>query len=297
MTLGASATLGAKLSLLNKEALTRFVIDLFRNLLAIYIIMLVFSFISPGYVEFYIDLNLFIYLLIVLGAASLLFYVQKLENSYITKFDEAKKRIPHAFLVLVLIEALQSIAPQPELEGVKTPLMVVAVALGAISFYLNQDMLGEIKEEEGQEGIDENKRKREFAGRYPKINRVWGIRWVVRWMYKEGWWYSGMLVLILVLALSLRSYHLGEFYTIDEGKWLFDRVPNFYNSLHSGNLAGTLTNDKPGSTISWISYSGLGFFEEFQVLPQRINYVGTEKYLHFLFWSRFPLVVTCLLYT
>ncbi|HEX7575266.1 MAG TPA: hypothetical protein VF360_02725, partial [Candidatus Methanoperedens sp.] len=90
-------------SLPDKEILTKFVSDIFRNLFVVYIILQVFNFISPGYVEFYIDLNEYLYPLIVLGAASLLFYAQWLEKSDKLKFDTVKKWISYTFLGLLLI--------------------------------------------------------------------------------------------------------------------------------------------------------------------------------------------------
>src|SRR3990170_6838597 len=152
-------------SLPDKEVLTTFVSDIFRNLLVVYIILQVFSFISPGYVEFYIDLNEFLYPLIVLGAASLLFYVQRLEKSDKIKFDTVKKWISYAFLGLLLIVSLQSILSLSLPDVGKTPLMVATVLLGAITFYLNRDKLDEIEDEARQEESEEKRREMEFAGK------------------------------------------------------------------------------------------------------------------------------------
>lgn len=218
----------------DKDAFKRFVSDIFRNLLAIYIILLVFSFISPGYVEFYIDLNKFLYPMMVLGAASLLFYAERLESSDRNRFDVAKKRISYAFLGLLLIVAVQFIAPSV-LEWERTPLMVAAVALGAIAFYLNRDALDEIEEEARQEEVEEKRREMEFAGRYPRVNRVWGVRWAARWMYREGWVYSLIFILIIINAFFIRFDNLGmlplqndEFSTAEAVK-----------SILSGNLSAT----------------------------------------------------------
>lgn len=120
--------------------------------------------------------------------------------------------ISYSFLGLLLILALQSIAPEPLLEWGRTPLTVAVVALGAVTFYMNRYKLDEIGEEARQEEMEEKKREGEFARKYPEINRVWGVRWVVRWMYKEGWWYSGGMILLVFVAFSIRVYNLTILY-------------------------------------------------------------------------------------
>jgi hypothetical protein len=37
---------------------------------------------------------------------------------------------------------------------------------------------------------------------------VWGVRRVARWGYKEGWWYSGILMLLVLIGFLLRFYNL-----------------------------------------------------------------------------------------
>jgi uncharacterized membrane protein len=161
-------------SLPDKDALKDFVSDIFRNLLAVYIILLVFNFLSPGYVEFYIVLDLLLYPLMVLGGASLLFYAQRLERSDTIKFETVKKWTSYGFLGLLLIAALRSILSLSLPDAGKTPLMIAAVLLGAITFYLNRDKIDEIEDEARQEEMEEKRREMEFAGRSPRVNRVWG---------------------------------------------------------------------------------------------------------------------------
>ncbi|MCL7413255.1 MAG: hypothetical protein M8353_06520, partial [ANME-2 cluster archaeon] len=127
--------------------------------------------------------------------------------------QDPKQVVMYAFLGILLMVTLQSVFPQPLLEWEMTTLMIAAVVLSAVTFYLNRDTLGEIEEEEAQQGeIEEKRREMEFAGRYPRINQVGGVRWVVRWMYKEGWWYSIGLVLLVFIAFSIRVYNLTILY-------------------------------------------------------------------------------------
>lgn len=153
-----------------------------------------------------------------LGAASLLFYAQRLEKSDIIKFDTVKKSISYAFLGLLLIVALQSILSLSLPDAGKTPLMVATILLGAITFYLNRDKLDEIEDEARQEEIEEKRRELEFAERYPRINKLWGVKRIASWMYKEGGLYGGGLLAIVLIGFILRIWNLGKLgYSTDEG--------------------------------------------------------------------------------
>jgi len=134
-------------------------------------------------------------------------YLHKM-SGYMLKQDP-KQVVFYAFLTMLLIVALQAVIPQPLLEWARTPMMIAAVTLGVITFYLNKDKLGEIEDEAKQEEIEENRRKLEFGEKYPRINQVWGVRWGVRWIYKEGGWHSGGLIALVVLGFLLRIWSVG----------------------------------------------------------------------------------------
>ncbi len=193
----------------DKDALAKLVSDFFRNLLGVYIVLFIFDYVSPGYVEFYIDLDWLLYPLIVTGAASLIFYAQKLKNSNNARFEEIKKSISYVFLALLLIINMRSLAPVLMIDWVM-PLMLTAVALGGVTFYLNSDKLDAIEEEVRQEEWEEKRREMEFQDRFPQINRLWGVRWIVKWMYKQGGIYSVSIIILLIIGFSIRLFRLGE---------------------------------------------------------------------------------------
>jgi hypothetical protein len=199
----------------NKETFTKLVFDGFRNLLAIYIIFLIIFYISPGYVEFYIDLNTFLNFLIVLGAASLLLYTQDLEIIDRVRFNYTKKSISYAFLGMLLIFAVQTIVPGL-LEWEKDQIIIAVVALGTINFYLNRDKLNGIEDEARQEEVEEKRRELEFAERYPRINLIWGVRGIVSLIYKEGWWYGLLLFAFFIISFILRIWNYNRVPTVDE---------------------------------------------------------------------------------
>ena len=208
-------------------------------------------------------------------------YIHKM-SGYMLKQDP-KEVVSHVFLGMLLIVALQSVIPQPPLEWAKTPVMIAAVALGVVTFYLNRDKLGEIEEEARQEEVEEKRREVEFAEKYPRIDRFLGVRWVVRWMYKEGWWYSGILIIVIGLSIVFMLNHLGQFMSVDEPKWFYTRVPQLYESILTLDFAGTYINDKPGILPAALSGIAFLFLNPSAYTP--------ETFEKILFWWRLPIVL------
>lgn len=213
-------------------------------------------------------MNLFLLLGSVIMAASLLFYVKKLEKNNMVQFDQIKKLIPYAFLGLLLIVAMQSIAPNSLIGYVKRPLMLMSVAIGVITFYMNRDKIGEIEELAKHEKIEEQRRMEEFASKYPRINRVWGLRWFLRGIYKEGK-YSVFLALVFILAIALYSYNLGgiefqedEFQVVDAAAGYFHNQDFYKWSWLNNTPTETLyTRAWPHSWIIAQSYKFFGISE------------------------------------
>ncbi len=136
-------------------------------------------------------------------------------------FEDPGKIVSYLFLGLLLLVAVQSIAPESMpgwtmLESVKTPLMIATVALGMVTFYLNRGVLEDMEEEAQQEEIEEKRREMEFGEKYPRINRLWGVRWIVRWGHKEG-----LLIVILLIFFSVFGCFL-IFHGIDNSEFNHD---------------------------------------------------------------------------
>ena len=87
-------------------------------------------------------------------------------------------------------------------------LLIIIIVLGIIIFLFNKDKLEDIEKESEQEKAQEKKREMGFNKKYPLINKISGIRLVVRWMYKEGWWYSCGLLLLVLIGFGLRIWDL-----------------------------------------------------------------------------------------
>ncbi|KAB2945327.1 MAG: glycosyltransferase family 39 protein [Candidatus Methanoperedens sp.] len=168
-------------------------------------------------------MNNFLYLLIGLGAVYLLFYLEKLEKFDKIKFDIVNKYISYAFLGLLMILVVQSILPQIVPELAKTPLMVAVVAMGAVTFYLGRDKLEAIEKEAQQEKNDEKKREMEFREVYSGVNRIWGVRYVAKKIYIEGFYFWGLIsIFILLVILYFLNLSTIKYINTDEARLFYD---------------------------------------------------------------------------
>ena len=195
-------------------------------------------------------------------------YLHKM-SGYVLKQDP-KQVVSYAFLGMLLIAALQSVIPQPPLEWARTPVMIAAVALGVVTFYLNRDKLGDIEDEARQEKLKENLRMMEFGDKYPRINQMWGVRRVVKWMYKEGRWYSAVLILIFSLFFITRLYE-----------------NNFINGSDNFNVLGVKNMYENG--VSFYKYSPITDFFMLQIVKIFGFSLFTIK-IPFIFYSFVTLI-------
>ena len=58
------------------------------------------------------------------------------------------------------------------------------------------------------------------------------------------------LVLVLGLYLFFGLSHLGQFVTADEHKWLYERIPNYWEAIRDQKWKKTFINDKPGVSVA-----------------------------------------------
>ncbi len=102
----------------------------------------------------------------------------------------------------------------------------------------------------------------------------------MRWISTEGSYYSIGLLIVGVLFLGFALDHLGKFITTDENVWLHVRVPQYWNSLLSGNFEKTELSGHPGIILSI-----LAGIPEFFIHLKNYTPLTIENYL---FWWRIP---------
>jgi len=152
-------------------------------------------------------------------------------------FDSA----PYFFLAILIILAVNQFAKISFITERNFVISALAIAFGFLAFYKNRDRVErELENEKQKEEDDERRRADEFEHKFPKISRVWGLRSVVKWGYKEGWGYSGILIAIIILGFILRIWNFFEIpYNHDEGIYyiLFNNMSNnLIPTLDSGGL-------------------------------------------------------------
>ncbi len=114
------------------------------------------------------------------------------------------------FLLSLIVLVINQFLKRQFILDYQIPIISFSIALGVLTFYSNRDKVEtELEEEKKKEESEEKRRGAEFGKKFPRLNRIWGVRGVVRWMYAEGWWYSWGLVAIVVLGFVLRIRNLG----------------------------------------------------------------------------------------
>jgi hypothetical protein len=148
----------------------------------------------------------------VLFIASVVFYfVQKIR--IIPEEARGKSSIvyyfSHLFLLSLLVIAINQFLERAFITNNLFYISALSIGFGFLTFYANRDRVErEIEGEKISEDKAEKRRGEEFGEKFPRINKIWGLRGIVKWMYKEGWWYGLGLLSIIVLFLGLRFYSM-----------------------------------------------------------------------------------------
>lgn len=116
-----------------------------------------------------------------------------------------------------------------------------------------------------------------------RISLYRSLKNLVRWPSKEGWFYAGTLFIVSVSFLGFGLYHLGQFMSVDEPKWLNTRVPQLYDALATREWEDTYINDKPGVLPSALAGITNFFLDKDDFTPQTFE--------NYLFWWRFPILL------
>jgi len=110
-------------------------------------------------------------------------------------------------------------------------LTVLAILSGGLTSWHNRKRIEkEAEEEQNKEELAEQKRKEEFPNKYTRINKIPVLRNIVKWMYKEGWWYILSLIIIIIFCifLSIEQWGLIKGLWIDE--WISLETARVYLS-------------------------------------------------------------------
>ena len=104
-----------------------------------------------------------------------------------------------------------------------------------------------------------------------------------------------LLVLVLFGYLAFGLHHLTQFVTADERYWVYERIPQYWEALATGNWKKTFINDKPGVTLALVSGIGLVFEphpeKHFREQDDRILSYDTAHTEHLYFAFRLPILI------
>lgn len=144
-----------------------------------------------------------------------------------------KKIIKHVFLFFLVITIISSLkfellSPIQQLfHRYQFILALITLILGTLIFIQNRKFIISIKGETKKELEEEETRKKNFTKRFPRISKVFGVRCLIKWVYKEDWKYSIPLILLLIISGVLRFWNSGyllpaqdEYYQINAAKRL-----------------------------------------------------------------------------
>ena len=233
-----------------------------------------------------INLNFIFILTFVFGFLSFVFWRESKERRGF--WFKIPKYIFIILLLLIVLISLKFKFLKPAtalLNPFQSYLVMGAILSGALTFYLNKNVIEKIEEEKTSEENAGGERADEFNFRFKRlawfnfnygIGDAWGnekyVLWLLRilispfvwvarlqyvltkWAYKEGWWYSGTLIAIIIINFIFVFPLLGDFIGGDE--------------FHTYSVAKTLS--KTGKfNLAWnFLYNTPGYNYKMSLIPQ-----------------------------
>ncbi len=196
-----------------KHNLNRVGYILFLNLSIIFFVLTLLNLLSILDLSFLVSNNTLASFLIVSLTATI-FCKYNLDEYYHRYSSFARSIIDSAqyfFISLLILLTINQFLKLDFLINRNLILVVSAIGFGFLTFYKNRDRVEkEIEDEKQKEEDEEKQRYHDFEYKFPTLNRIWGLKHIVRWMYKEGWFYSVGLILIIFYGSFLRFFELGK---------------------------------------------------------------------------------------
>ena len=163
----------------------------------------------------------------------------------INSFNEIEKKdspiifiSKYLFLLTLIVLAINQFLQRPFVTYLTPYIIGLSIASGFLTFYSNKDSVEkELEEEKEKEERDEARRKQDFHNKFPTLNRIPIVRNIVRWMYKEGWWYVLALLLIIILFVAIKYPYMGlDFSGLHDMKYVSYVEPAKHMIEHSSML-------------------------------------------------------------
>src|SRR3989344_3522078 len=201
----------------NRETLSL----LARNLTIVFVFSLALQIFGLVSVNQYLNLNWLAFGVFSIDTIALIYYFRTLHKLDIQMFEQRHKILneffKYGFLVLLGFVTLTQFFKFEWAKEYNIILTIITVFFGVITFYQNKEVIEEIEEETNKEQLEEEKRKGDFSNKFPTINKIPVFRSLVKWMYKEGWVYSVLLLVIISYSFMVRINNISHVYlNVDE---------------------------------------------------------------------------------
>lgn len=250
-----------------------------RNLVGIGLIIFIISF-FVSFFDIFLDnivLTIFRFVFFIgLGLIGLLILFRVFERIPYKYRIMIKERVKWVFLFFLLLVTISSLkfefmkAVTEFLRSLQTGLTIATIFFGFLTFYLNREVIDKVEKEKQEEEREEQRRKNNFALAHPRMNSIPLLKHLLKWMYKEGWVYVFLLLIILGMFVSLR---LSSF----DDPWEF-----------TGNY-DKVRSEIPGAIKA---YQNEDFFHEENNFYGTVDTYGPKNYNKFPFyqWLLYPFV-------
>ena len=203
----------------------------FLNLAVISLLLLILSQLDTIILWKFLSETLLFSALVVFIGASILFKFKLNDQRHIhSKSLSSFFHIsPYFFLAVLIILAINQFAKLEVITLRNFHLTIIGIFFGFFAFYSNRDRIEhELEDEKKKEEEKEKERAEDFEYRFPRINSIWGLRSIVKWMYKEGWAYSLGLIGIVAVGFVLRVWNLNYIDGLDN--FTVNAIKNYYEN-------------------------------------------------------------------
>jgi 4-amino-4-deoxy-L-arabinose transferase-like glycosyltransferase len=272
-----------------------------KNLFFLSSVLLLLDIFTPVFIDRYISINVLIFLIFFCFFSILFIYIREDKIHYKKKLEPLFKYLFLFFLLLVAISSLDfEIVKQFEFSKIVIEFLkiysyllnLLAIGFGFFTFYFNKERIEqETKEEEKKEEFLEEKRRREFPEKFKTINKIPVLRNIFRWVYKEGWGYVLVLLLILTMFTVVKYPYFEVSFTgehsmkynayVEPAKHMYKNKNPFwlqkkYEADPIENPEGT--RDSYGSPL----FHEWGLLITYLTFPNNSIEFNTRLYTHFL---------------
>src|SRR3989338_257137 len=111
----------------------------------------------------------------------------------------------YLFILSLIIIAVNQFIQRQIVTDLTPYIIGISIASGFLTFFAGKERAEkEIEDEKEKEEQSEKKRKDEFPSKFPVINKIWGLRSIVKWMYGEGLAFSIAFIIIAMIFIDIK---------------------------------------------------------------------------------------------